>query len=125
MNVQVNSYDVVVVGGGSAGIATAASLLKRRHWPNIVIIEPKEDHYYQPGRTMVGGGIFISEETVRPERSVIPDGVTWIKDKVTTFDPDNNRVNLKSGGSVSYDSMVVVPPTPFKNRHLSSLVSVI
>ena len=125
MNVQVNSYDVVVVGGGSAGIATAASLLKRRHQPNIVIIEPKEDHYYQPGRTMVGGGIFISEETVRPERSIIPDGVTWIKDKVTTFDPDNNRVNLKSGGSVSYDSMVVVPPTPFKNRHLSSLVSVI
>ncbi|MBT5072630.1 MAG: NAD(P)/FAD-dependent oxidoreductase [Kordiimonadaceae bacterium] len=109
MNDQANSYDIVIVGGGSAGIATAASLLIRRHWLNIAIVEPKEDHYYQPGWTMVGGGIFVSAETIRSEESVIPDGVTWLKDEVTTFDPDNNSVNLKSGGSARYKSLVVAP----------------
>lgn len=67
MSDQQNSYDIVVVGGGSAGIATAASLLKRRNWLNIAIIEPKNVHYYQPGWTMVGGGVFVQEETTRPQ----------------------------------------------------------
>lgn len=109
MSDQENSYDIVVVGGGSAGVATAASLLKRRHWLNIAIIEPKDDHHYQPGWTMVGAGVFVVDETIRSEESVIPKGVTLIKDEVTTFDPDKNSVNLKSGGSVKYDHMVVAP----------------
>lgn len=109
MTDQENSYDIVVVGGGSAGIATAASLLKRRHWLKIAIVEPKDVHYYQPGWTMVGGGVFVAEETARPEEKVIPDGAVWIHDEVTTFDPDNNRVNLKSGGDLSYKSLVVAP----------------
>ena len=109
MSDQGSSFDVVVVGGGSAGIATVASLLKRRYWLNIAVIEPKDNHYYQPGWTMVGGGIFTPEETVRPEESVIPKGVTWIKDTVTTFNPDSNSVNLKSGETVSYKTMVVAP----------------
>ena len=109
MSDQENSYDIVVVGGGSAGVATAASLLKRRYWLNIAIIEPKDDHYYQPGWTMVGAGVFVTDETVRSQESVIPKGVTLLKDEVTTFDPDNNSVSLKSGGSVKYDHMVVAP----------------
>ena len=41
MNDHESSYDVVVVGGGSAGIATVSSLLKRRYWLKIAVIEPK------------------------------------------------------------------------------------
>ena len=58
---------------------------------------------------MVGSGIFVLDETIRPQASVIPDGVTWIKDEVTTFDPDNNTVNIKDGSSVTYHHMVVAP----------------
>ena len=103
------SFDIVIVGGGSAGIAAAASLLKRRHWLDIAVVEPKGEHYYQPGWTMVGGGVFNMDETIRPEADVIPNNVTWIKDAVSTFDPDNNKVNLQGGGALSYKSLVVAP----------------
>jgi 2-polyprenyl-6-methoxyphenol hydroxylase-like FAD-dependent oxidoreductase len=51
-------HQILIVGGGAAGIATAASLHKRDASLDIAIIEPSATHYYQPGWTMVGAGIF-------------------------------------------------------------------
>jgi len=73
------TYDVVIVGGGSAGIATAASLLKRRPGLDIVVIEPRYKHFYQPGFTMVGGGIFDPAQPQAFTDDVMPAGVRWIR----------------------------------------------
>jgi len=102
-------HDIVIVGGGAAGIGTAASLLKRQKNLDILIIEPAEQHYYQPGWTMVGGGIFNPSQTVREMAKVMPAGVTWKKDAVATFEPEQNAVTLISGDRVSYDMLVVAP----------------
>ena len=59
------SHNIIIVGGGAGGIATASSLLKRDRSLNITIIEPASEHYYQPGWTMVGGGIFKDSDTAR------------------------------------------------------------
>lgn len=103
------SYDVVIVGGGSAGIATAASILKRNRHLSLAIIDPAEEHYYQPGFTMVGAGIFKPEATRRFEASVIPAGATWVKSAVSVFKPDNNLVRLSDGRSIGYSVLVVCP----------------
>lgn len=101
--------DVVIVGGGSAGLATAASLLERDRSLDIVVIEPRETHDYQPGWTMVGGGVFDVKDTRRAEASVIPAGVRWIKGAVASFQPERDQVTLEDGGVVGYRALVVAP----------------
>jgi sulfide:quinone oxidoreductase len=103
------SHKVVVIGGGAAGIATAASILKRRPGLDIAIVEPAETHAYQPGWTMVGGGVFDVATTIRPMHSVMPKGVTWIREAAASFQPDNNQVTLRDGSTVTYEVLIVAP----------------
>jgi sulfide:quinone oxidoreductase len=102
-------YDIVIVGGGSAGIATAASILKRDRKISLAIIEPSEDHYYQPGWTMVGAGIFDREFTHRREARLIPPGAHWIKAAVAGFLPEQNQVTLNDGRVVGYRVLIACP----------------
>ncbi|MDG5747628.1 FAD/NAD(P)-binding oxidoreductase [Qipengyuania sp. XHP0207] len=103
------SHTIVIVGGGAAGIATAASLLKRRSGLDIAIIEPADTHAYQPGWTMVGGGIFKPEVTRRSMASVMPKAVTWIRQAAKSFQPEANEVTLEGGSIVRYEALVVAP----------------
>jgi sulfide:quinone oxidoreductase len=103
------SHDIVIVGGGAAGAAVAASLLRRRRDLDIAIIEPSERHYYQPGWTMVGGGIFKAVDTEKQMGAVLPRRVTWIKAAVTGFEPDINSVIIDAGRTVRYNHLVVCP----------------
>ncbi|WP_234041490.1 NAD(P)/FAD-dependent oxidoreductase [Erythrobacter aureus] len=98
-----------MIGGGAAGIATAASLLKRRPGLDIAIVEPADTHAYQPGWTMVGGGIFEPEVTRRPMASVMPRGVEWIRAAAKSFQPDDNQVTLEDGSTLRYEVLVVAP----------------
>ena len=109
MGARPERADVVIVGGGSAGLATAASLVERDRSLDIIVIEPRETHDYQPGWTMVGGGVFEVKDTRRAEASVIPAGVRWIKGAVAGFAPERDQVTLEDGATVSYRALVVAP----------------
>jgi uncharacterized membrane protein YfcA len=88
---QTIHHQVVVVGGGTAGISVAARLTNG--WFNkrdVAMIEPADTHYYQPLWTLVGGGVVPKEVTGRPMKSVMPKRVHWIKDAVAEFEPDRN-----------------------------------
>ncbi|MEW4467661.1 FAD/NAD(P)-binding oxidoreductase [Parasphingorhabdus sp. JC815] len=103
------SFNVVIVGGGSAGIATASSILKRNRKLSLAIIDPADDHYYQPGWTMVGGGVFSAKFTHRKQQDVIPDRAHWIESAVMTFDPQNNSLQTSDGREIGYDVLIVCP----------------
>jgi sulfide:quinone oxidoreductase len=102
-------FDIVIVGGGAGGIATASSLLARKSSLSIAIIDPSDVHYYQPGWTMVGGGVFEASETAKTMGSLIPRGVKWIKAAVSAFEPKDNAVILEGCTVVTYDRLVVSP----------------
>lgn len=102
-------HDIVIVGGGAAGIATASSLLARVPDLDIAIIDPADVHYYQPGWTLVGGGAFDVRDTVRTMGSLIPRGVHWLKAAVAAFEPERNAVILDGCRVVKYKQLVVCP----------------
>ena len=102
-------FDVVIVGAGSAGIAVASSLLARASDLNVAVIDPADIHYYQPGWTLVGGGIFKADETVRTLSSVLPQNLHWIKSAVAAFEPERNHVLLDGCRVVEYGRLIVCP----------------
>ncbi|KAM3567562.1 hypothetical protein VYU27_010297, partial [Nannochloropsis oceanica] len=103
---QQNKHKILIVGGGSGGLAAAAQL-KIKGEKDIAVIEPSSVHYYQPLWTLVGGGIFPGTKSRRTEKEVMPKGVHWIQNKVTTFDPKNNTVTMADGKKVAYDYLIV------------------
>jgi sulfide:quinone oxidoreductase len=102
-------HQIVIVGAGAAGIAVASSLLARDAGLDIAIVEPADVHYYQPGWTMVGAGIFEPGTTARTTASLIPRGVHWIKAAVAAFEPDRNALILEGCRVVKYRQLVVCP----------------
>ena len=102
-------YQILVVGGGNAGISVSAQLLRKDKTLDIAIIEPSSKHYYQPAWSLVGAGLFNKENTVRDEASVIPQKAFWIKNAVKGFLPDENKVELSTGETLTYDYLIVAP----------------
>jgi sulfide:quinone oxidoreductase len=99
---------IVIVGGGLAGMSTAARFTNSLDNPDITVIEPGDlATSYQPGQTLVGGGIWEKEDVMYKTADFIPDGVTIIKEKAVEFDPDNNTVKTSGGQDIKYDFLVV------------------
>lgn len=99
---------VLIIGGGTAGIMTAAQLLKGKNF-KISILEPAEYHYYQPAWTLVGANAYNFNKTRKPMASIMPKGVNWIREFAEKFYPEKNTVETQSGKLIHYDFLVVAP----------------
>jgi sulfide:quinone oxidoreductase len=102
-------HEILILGGGTAGLTVASRLADSIAGRQIAIVEPSATHYYQPLWTLVGGGIFPREDSARDEAGLIPDGVTWIRDAATAVDPVKKCVQTSTSGTLTYDFLVVAP----------------
>jgi sulfide:quinone oxidoreductase len=106
--VQSARHRVVVIGGGNAGLSVAGRL-RREGVTDIVVVEPREHHLYQPMFSHVAGGTARAGMATRPQASVMPRGVAWIQDRVEDVLPESNSVLLTSGRRLVYEHLVVCP----------------
>lgn len=105
------NHKVVVVGGGSAGMTVSHQLLRHGQFAqdDIAVIDPATWHHYQPGWTLVGGGLKTKEELRRPLNSLLDSKLKFYNEGVASFAPEDSSVTLSSGGKLNYDHLVVVP----------------
>ena len=98
---------IVIVGGGLAGMSTAARLTNSGV-TDITVIEPDPKSVsYQPGQTLIGAGLWTKSDISYNRDDFVPSGVKLISDKVVEFDPDNNTVKTAGGQKVSYDYLII------------------
>lgn len=101
------SHQVVIIGGGAAGLAVADQLGKAKPALNVALIEPATYHYDQSAFMQVGGEGMKKEHTRQAEAAFVPPGVTWIQEHALSIDPDARVVELQGGGRVAYSYLVV------------------
>jgi sulfide:quinone oxidoreductase len=98
---------IVIAGAGAAGLAAAAQLASRLDGAQITLLDARKEHFYQPGFTLVAGGIKQSSYVVSTTREYVPGGVELVEERVAEFDPEGNKVVTESGKSYPYDFLIV------------------
>ncbi|MGE6721168.1 FAD/NAD(P)-binding oxidoreductase [Peribacillus frigoritolerans] len=106
---QMHNTKIAIVGAGSAGISIASRIIRNAPYlkERITMIDPSEDHYYQPLWTLVGGGAAKLKDSHRKQDTLIPEGVTWLREAVKEFLPDENTIITNNETHVHYDYLVV------------------
>ncbi len=105
-------FKVLILGGGSGGISVAARLARQFQSSDIAIVDPSEDHFYQPLWTLVGAGVVPKEKTRRRMQDLIPRGrdrrpLTWMRESVQRVSPQTRQVVLQSGVCLEYEVLIV------------------
>jgi sulfide:quinone oxidoreductase len=100
--------NLLILGAGTAGTTVANQLRNRlpADWA-LKIVDPEEDHLFQPDLIFVPFDMQLPEKTYRPREKTLRRGVEWIRQAVERIDPDERAVVLDDGERLSYDILVV------------------
>jgi sulfide:quinone oxidoreductase len=104
---------LLVLGGGTAGtmvVNRLRPLLPRDDW-SITVVEPSEQHHYQPGYLFIPFDGYDPEEVSKPTKRFIPEGVDFINASVDKVAPESNEVHLEDGTVLGYDQLVIATGT--------------
>ena len=117
------SGHVVVVGGGYGG-ATIAKYL--RMWSEggvqVTLIERNPTFISCPISNLVIGGLKTMEDiTVSYDGLRSKWGVRIVQDEVSAVNPEKRSISLKSGGTMSYDRLVLSPGVDFMFDQIPNL----
>ncbi|MEX5562208.1 FAD/NAD(P)-binding oxidoreductase [Pseudophaeobacter sp. 1A16562] len=100
---------IVIIGAGAGGTALANRLVRRLEGAEITLLDPRVEHLYQPGLTLVAAGLKPADYVLSQTGDWLPDGVSLIPEKAAAIDPKAKTVATESGQSLAYDFLVVAP----------------
>ncbi|CAC5403073.1 SQOR [Mytilus coruscus] len=101
------NFKVLVVGAGAGGCSVANKFAHHVGGEKVGIIEPNDEHYYQPMWTLVGGGVKKLQDSVQKMSKLLPEKGTWMKTKAVAFDPEKCTVTTAEGEEVKYEYLIV------------------
>jgi sulfide:quinone oxidoreductase len=104
---------LLVLGAGTAGTMAVNKLrprLARDEW-KITVVDPSDQHYYQPGYLFIPFGIYQPDEVVKPTKRFMPSGVDLVQASVDRVVADENKVLLDDGTELAYDYLIIATGT--------------
>lgn len=101
------SARIVIAGAGAAGLSTANLLSERLDGAKITLIDPRKEHYYQPGFTLIAAGLKATSYVETTTAEYIPKNAQLIIDSVAEFDPEGNKIVTENGTTVEYDYLIL------------------
>lgn len=100
---------IVIIGAGAGGTALANRLMKRLDGAEITLLDPRVQHLYQPGLSLVAAGLKPADYVTSLTADWLPSGVTLIPERAAAIDPEAKTVATDSGKALGYDFLVVAP----------------
>ncbi len=100
---------IVIIGAGAGGTALANRLVRRLEGAEITLIDPRKEHLYQPGLSLVAAGLKPSDYVLSQTTDWLPKGVTLIQEAAAAIDAEAKTVATESGKVLNYDFLVVAP----------------
>jgi sulfide:quinone oxidoreductase len=100
---------LVILGAGTAGTMMANHLdheLNPSEW-EIVIIDERKEHYYQPGYLFLPFDIYTPEDIIKPIQKFIPKKVQLLNEKIEKINAKESEVWLSKGESLHYDVLII------------------
>lgn len=86
------SARIVIIGAGAGGTALANRLVRRLDGASITLIDPRAEHLYQPGLSLVAAGLKPAGYVTSKTTDWLPKGVTLIAEKAAAIDPEAKTV---------------------------------
>lgn len=104
---------LLILGAGTAGTMMANHLrkeLNENEW-EMIIIDEREEHYYQPGYLFLPFDIYQPEDIIKPIKDFIPKGVTLLQEKIEKIETAENLVRMTNGDIFHYDILIIATGT--------------
>ena len=108
-------YEIVVIGGGPAGVTLSKMLGKKF---KMAVIRPENYSMIYCALPYAIEGLIENEKTFKPDSLVTDEGVDLIRDKVVKINNDKT-LELEKGVQISYDKLIIatgaipfIPPIP-------------
>ncbi len=100
---------IVIVGGGFGGISAAKELKKSS--ARITLIDRTNHHLFQPLLYQVATAALSPGDIAAPIREIVgkKSGVRVLLGEVSEVHPDQKKLKLTDGRSISFDKLVLAP----------------
>ena len=100
---------IVIIGAGAAGAALSNRLVRRLDGAKITLVDPRKEHLYQPGLTLVATGLKPANYVVSETTDWLPKEAELVAEAATEIDPVGRKVRTSGGKTLEYDYLVVAP----------------
>ena len=100
---------IVIIGAGAGGTSLVNRLVRRLEGAQITLLDPRVEHLYQPGLSLVAAGLKPADYVVSKTTDWLPDGVTLIPEAAAAIDAEAKTVATSSGQVLHYDFLVLAP----------------